>query len=257
MTSNDVLYALLVASLAVSCGLILAALVMTGKKLADRGYQKAAGINGTMRIQSSKELRTYALRACVGVTFGGFAILLMADAPMLVRQWFNRSLFVLLPLGYLIATALDWLAEQEQLRLEIAATDAGRVTTRDRLAQAEAARSAQLQADAHDYQQMAAEAIAALRVATVQARVARGEAPVPEMAAVVPEHSSPVTIEQQAVAEKQTMRADLVASSLALGIPPRTSAHSDAPNPEVDVASIQPAAIAEITQAIKDAGKEG
>lgn len=42
------------------------------------------------------------------------------------------------------------------------------------------------------------------------------------LAAVVPEHNSPVTSEQQDMASLATIRAKLVAATLALGLPPRT-----------------------------------
>jgi hypothetical protein len=253
MTVDDALYLLLVLSLAVSCVLILAAMTMTGKKLADRGYQRAAGVNGTNRIQNVKELRTYALRVCVGVTFAGFAILLLADAPQIARQWFNRSLFVLLPLGYLAATVTDWFAEQEQLRIEIANAAAGRLTIREQAAAAEVSRLAVLKADRDAYREMAAEAVAHLRTVAEATRQARDDPLVADLAPVVPEHSSPITEEQRMTAERATLRADLTASTLSLGLPSRETAPAQTIVPEsVDVVTIQPGALDSIVQAVRE-----
>lgn len=128
--TESILSALLVASLAAACLLILFASALLGKKLAERDYQRAAEIDGTLRIQTTVNIRTQAMRVMVGATFAVFAILLLADAPMIWRMWVNRILFVLVPLGYCVASMLDWLAERAQMHLELAEEHARKAAAR-------------------------------------------------------------------------------------------------------------------------------
>lgn len=124
--SIDGLQLLLVGSLIASFLLLLVSTAILGRKLSDRDYQRETGIDGTLKIQVIKEIRTHGMRVFVAITFGTFAILLIADAPMVIRQWVNRTLFLLVPLGYTIATCLDWIAEKQQQKIEIDAERAAR-----------------------------------------------------------------------------------------------------------------------------------
>lgn len=252
-TANMTLYLLLVASLAAACVLILMSTAMVGKKLSERDYQRAAGINGTLRIQVGINVRTHLMRVFVGVTFTVFSVLLLADAPMVWRQWVNRLLFVLVPLGYVVASILDWLAEREQMRIELANAAQVKTAANVLAREAEAQRSATILADRDSYKEMAAEAIAALAVAAEQGRASRGQAGPARLVAVVPEHSSPVSPEQQAEAERATLRAQLVASKLELGLPARDSSPPAEPRTGVDVATIQDGAVRQIVDAVTDA----
>lgn len=252
----DPLFVLLVLSLAASCLCLLISMAMVGRKLADLDYQRARGIGGTARIQGYINLRTHGMRVLVGVTFGVFAVLLIADAPMIWRQWVNRTLFVVVPAGYALVSVLDWMAEREQQRIEIAAELAARDANRARLSHEESQRMATLQANHDAYREMAAEAVANLEVAAAHAREIRGEPPMVAVAPVVPEHSSPVTPDQQATASRATLRAQLVASTRDLNLPPREAPpveHRDA----VDVESIQSGAADDIVSAVRRADREG
>jgi len=73
----------------------------------------------------------------------------------------------------------------------------------------------------NSYKQMAEEAIANGEKFVSDSLAKCGQPDFEPMAPVVPEHSSPVTRQQQDVAELQTLRARLVASTLAMKLPPR------------------------------------
>jgi hypothetical protein len=222
MGTIDALYVLLVASLVCACVLILLSMALVGKKLSERDYQRASGINGTIKIQTMINIRTHVLRVFLGITFAVFSILLMADAPMIWRMWVNRILFVLVPFGYVLACVLDWLAERKQMRLELAQDLERKAAAGILLKTEETERTATLRADHDAYREMAAEAVAALTEAARRVRDARGEWSTEPLAAVVPEHNSPATLKAVTEAERQTLRAQLVASKLELGLPPRT-----------------------------------
>lgn len=246
------LWGLLVVSLVASCLLILGAMAMIARKQTNLDYQRAAGINGTHLLQGHIDTRIYGAFLLAGITFAVFSSLLLADASMIWRQWVNRSLFVALPLLSSIVIILNWLDERRQMHIEIENDRRDKVIAKTLATVAEQQRTAILQADRDSYKEMAAEAIASLAIVANRYRIEGGHDVTSPLAAVVPEHQSPVTPEQQATADLQTMRAQLTASTLDLGLPTRTAASADeeAPPPQsVDIASIQPAA----AQAIADA----
>lgn len=219
--SDTLLYSLLLASITTSTILTLISMAMVGRKIADMEYQKASGINGSIRIQAVVNIRTHVLRVVVGLTFVIISALLLGNAPEPWRQWINRLLFVLLPFSYMTASFLDWLAERQQIRIKIDQDTVRRRVTAESAAKAEQQRTATLRSDLEDWRGIAAVAVENLRIAAESARTARGEESLPTVAPVIPEHQSPVTPEQKATAEKATARASLTASTLALGLPAR------------------------------------
>lgn len=86
------------------------------------------------------------------------------------------------------------------------------------------------------YKEIGAEAVAHLRTVALKKLEDEGKVPPAAIADVVPEHSSPTTQKQADVAELQTMRAQLVASTLALDLPPREASpmKGSEPPPAVD-----------------------
>lgn len=218
---ETLLYSLLGASLVSSVLLLLISTAIVGRKLADLEYQKANGLSEVSQIQAIVNIRTHVLRTFVGLTFIIISSLLLADAPVIWRSWINRTLFVLLPTAYAVASYLDWQAERKQIKLRTEEAARARATSTALAVAEEYRRLAALQADRDSYKDMASEAIASLSLVASRARDERGEAPIAPLAPVVPEHSSPVTPEQREAAEVATLRADLTASTLDLGLPPR------------------------------------
>lgn len=252
MDERDVLAALLIGSVLLAVLLILAATAAIGRKLTDLEYQVARGITGAPRIQSWIALRTQIDRALLGIVFVIINSLLLAGAPEIWRMWTNRVAWTVLLSLVLISAVLDWLDERRQVRLVIAHEDALAARLMEEAAAIEQQRSAALQSDRDSYRQMADEAVSRLEDAVRQS--AGVTPPAPPLAAVVPEHNSPVTPEQQAEADRQTMRARLVASTLALGLPAREATAPAAvpgdPLASVDVATIQDSAVQAIADAV-------
>lgn len=258
----SVAFVLLILSLASACMCLLLSTAMVGRKIADLDYQKAAGINGTNRLQAIKELRTHGMRVIVGITFGVFAIGLLAPIPEPYRMLINRALFVAVPLGYVVVSILDWSAEKEQQRIEIRNELEARATVKAQVILDENARLKTLQESLAGYREMASEAVANLEAAAAQARELRGQTVAPILAAVVPEHNSPVTPEQAEHAARQTLRARATASALDLGLPPRETPSMRATPVEehrdpVDVESIQSGAADDIVKAVRRAQEDG
>ena len=252
MNSESLLYGLLVASISLSVVLTLISTAIVGRKIADLEYQQSVGVNGAHRIQSVVNIRTHALRVLVGLTFITIALLLLAEAPEIWRQWINRTLFVLLPGTYAGASILDWMAERQQIKLQTEQVEHNRGIASALALAAEQQRTSALRADHDSYKEMAAEAIASLAIVAARSRAEYGQPPLEPVAPVVGEHSSPITPEQRATAERQTLRAQLVASTKDLGLPPREPPAPVVP-PPVDVASIQKGAMQQITEAVVDA----
>jgi hypothetical protein len=82
---------------------------------------------------------------------------------------------------------------------------------------------ADVEAENRSYRQIADEAVTRLEAQAAGHVAERGQPLVAILAPVVPEHQSPPTLRQQATADLQTMRARLVAATLALGQPPRAA----------------------------------
>lgn len=217
-----ILYYLLWASLISSCLCLGLSTAMVGRKVTMLSYQKMKGINGSAHIESVRNVRTHSMRVLVGITFAMIAILLLADSWVMVRQWVNRILFVLIPLLYFITSILDWNGEDKQLEIELEEDSIRKDQDAAAAVRLVKTTTEKLQADNNSWKEMASEAVENLAIAAANNRISRGEAPTPGMAAVVPEHSSPITPEQKLDAERATIRAKLVASTLELGLPPRT-----------------------------------
>jgi hypothetical protein len=77
---------------------------------------------------------------------------------------------------------------------------------------------------AQSFREISHEAVAAVETVAKMTSVNPDVPLVPAIAAVVPEHNSPTTVKQVEDAELQTLRARLVAATLATGLPARKSA---------------------------------
>lgn len=212
----------LYASLVASVLLVFASIAMIARKRTNIAYQKASSINGTHTLQGWIDTCIYSAFLLAGITFFVFSTLLLADAPMIWRQWINRSLFWLFPLLSFIVLCMIWRSENKQIVIEIAKERADKETEKILAQVAEQDRLRTLQAAHDSWRDMADTAVSNLQIVADRAKVARGESLTP-IANVVPEHSSPVTIEQQITADIATLRAQLVKVTLELDLPARTS----------------------------------
>jgi hypothetical protein len=222
MMDNDVILdALLAVSLTLSVVLVLLSAASAGRAVVDLERQAERGVTGGGRIQAWVNVRAHIGRALLGLMFIFITVLLLADAPMDLRTWSFRILFMVL-LGYYTASSvLDWRAEKAQVRLGLRELAAAHEAREVLATEAVTRRVADALADHESYRQIADEAVRNLEAATNQARADRGEPPLMTLAAVVPEHNSPTTIRQQEIAAAATLRARLVAATLALGLPAR------------------------------------
>lgn len=117
MTTDPILFWLGVAMAVVALALLLSASLMLGRKLADHGYQQAAGLNGVRRIQSVINIRTHGNRVALGLVFLIAAFLIVFDLELWWRTLVTRSLIVTLLLGYTVSSVLDWGDEDAQMRI--------------------------------------------------------------------------------------------------------------------------------------------
>jgi hypothetical protein len=213
VTEEDVLQGLLVVSIALAALLVLVAMGSLGRKISDLELQNERGIHGVPRLQSWISIRSQIGNVALGVTFVIINVLLLAQAAEPWRMRTNRIFWTVLLAYVLAASILDWMAEREQVHLLIGAQE-GAIAS---------------------YRAMAASAVAKLETAASQAADHAGAVLPLSLAAVVPEHNSPVTLEQQETADVATLRARLVAASLALGIPvaEQPEGEDDAPPPDL------------------------
>jgi Flp pilus assembly protein TadB len=83
------------------------------------------------------------------------------------------------------------------------------------------ARLKDLDSQRKSYKEIAEEAVLIVESKVNQRLDAAGHPATKVLASVVPEHSSPVSVEQQATADLQTLRARITAATLASDLPPR------------------------------------
>lgn len=114
---DDVLFWLLVGTVAVSLLLVMASTATLGRKLADIEYQYETGLNGVRRIQSWINVRMHANRILLGLAFLVTSILTLANAPDPVRIWVGRVLLLGVLLSYTVSSILDWRDERRQVRM--------------------------------------------------------------------------------------------------------------------------------------------
>jgi hypothetical protein len=221
MTADEILEWLLIASIVLGILLAFISTAAAGRTVADLERQSERGITGAPRIQTWVNLRASLNRAAFGVVFVIINVMLVAGTPEPWRMWTNRTLWTVLLASFVVMSVLDWLAEREQVRLGMRDMAAARAIRDALVDEATAHRAADETADSVAYRQIADEAVANLEASINQTREERGEPPLATLAPVVPEHSSPTTAHQREAADLATLRARLVASTLALGLPPR------------------------------------
>jgi hypothetical protein len=221
MTEDDVLTALLPISILLGVLTAFVATAAAGRTIADLERQQERSITGAPRIQGWVNLRITLTFMAFGVFFVIVNAMLWVGAPELWRMRVNRWGWTLLLASFLLTAVLNWIAERTQVRLSLRELAASREAREVLATEAVTRRVADALADHESYRQIADEAVAGLEEATNRARAAKGEPPLMTLAAVVPEHSSPTTTRQQEIAATATLRARLVAATLALGLPVR------------------------------------
>lgn len=115
--SDPILFWLAVAMAASAITLLMSSALMLGRKLADLGYQRAAGLNGVRRIQSHINIRTHANRVALGLAFLIVAFLVVFGLDPWWRTLVTRVLVIAVLGNYTASSLLDWLDEDRQMRL--------------------------------------------------------------------------------------------------------------------------------------------
>lgn len=132
---SEILFWLLIVTLASSVLLLLASSVTMGRKLAELEYQYAAGINGIKRIQSWMNVRTHFNRIFLALAFLIASVLTLLGVQTFWTLWGIRILLIAVLVNYTLSSILDWRDEHRQTVLFLAEererTDAASSITTD------------------------------------------------------------------------------------------------------------------------------
>lgn len=121
--SDPILFSLAVGMAAAAILLLVSSALMLGRKLADLGYQRAAGLNGVRRIQSHINIRTHANRVALALAFLVIAFLVVFGLELWWRTLVIRVLVIAVLSNYAASSLLDWLDEDRQMRLLLRGDD--------------------------------------------------------------------------------------------------------------------------------------
>ena len=108
MTESDALSILLVFLALCGIVLVVASGITLGRKMGDRSYQRAVGINGINQTQTGVSIRTHALRVQLGLVFLFLSVLALIDVGGTFTIWATRGLLCWVLLSYAAAAVWDW-----------------------------------------------------------------------------------------------------------------------------------------------------
>lgn len=127
LDNDDALNIMFVVSLILSSVLVLISTAAFGRQLSDLDYQLAAKLNGIRRTQSWINLRIHFNRIAFALAFTTTSILGLFDIEYIIRTWVGRSLFLLVLIGYVFSSILDWRGERKQLKALVENSDSGNI----------------------------------------------------------------------------------------------------------------------------------
>lgn len=116
---DDLLVVMLVITLIASIVLAMIGSMSIGRKVVDLEYQKARKLNGIRTIQTWINLRVQLGRVLLAVAFATTALMSLIDAPLLLRMWVGRGLFIVVIIAFAISAIQDWLDERKQMYIII------------------------------------------------------------------------------------------------------------------------------------------
>lgn len=116
---DDGVFWMLIGIIILSGLLVVASSATLGRKLADIEYQRAARINGVLRIQAYINARTHGNRVYMGVVFLTSSILSLLPTDPEWRLSVTRVLLLSMLGSYTVASILDWIDEHRIMQLQL------------------------------------------------------------------------------------------------------------------------------------------